>query len=88
MGKEQFINEILNSTNGISRVNPNDSLYLKIEQKIQRESESSQLSIWFVAAFILVFFSLNIILLQTNSFSKKSVSSFALELNKSNQLYK
>lgn len=88
MEEKQFINEILNSTNGISKVNPSDHLLFKIEQKIQSKKDSNSSSIWFIAASALVFFSLNIILLQINFTSKKSVTSFELELNKSNQLYK
>jgi len=89
MEKEQFINEILNSTNGITKVIPSDDLLLRIEQKIQTKRETPITSMWFIAASVLVFFSLNIVLLQiSTSASEKSVSSFALELNMSNQFYK
>ena len=88
MDKEEFIKEILNSTNGITKVIPSDDLLVRIEQKIQLKTESSNQSLWLVAAAILVFLSLNIVLLQISTSSEKSVSSFALELNKSNQFYK
>jgi hypothetical protein len=88
MDKEEFIKEILNSTNGITKVIPSDDLLVRIEQKIQLKTESSNQSLWLVAAAVLVFLSLNIVLLQISTSSEKSVSSFALELNKSNQFYK
>ena len=88
MDKEEFIKEILNSTNGITKVIPSDDLLVRIEQKIQLKTESSNQSLWLVAAAVLLFLSLNIVLLQISTSSEKSVSSFALELNKSNQFYK
>lgn len=88
MDKEEFIKEILNSTNGITKVNPSDDLLPRIEQKILNKSETSFVSMWFIAASVLVFLSLNIVLLQISTTSEKSVSSFAFELNKSNQFYK
>ena len=89
MDKEEFIKEILNSTNGITKVIPSDDLLVRIEQKLQLKTESSNQSLWLVAAAVLVFLSLNIVLLQiSTSSSEKSVSSFASELNKSNQFYR
>lgn len=89
MKKEKFINDILNSSNGITKVTPSDELFNKIEQKILLEKEATSKSTWFIAASVLVFLSLNIILLQiSTSSSKNTISSFATEINKSNQLYK
>ncbi len=89
MEKEQFINDILNSTDGIAKVNPSDALFLKIEQKIATKNVVSMKTIWLVAASIVVLISLNITLL--NNFSKENQSEIAnLErvINKNNQLYK
>ncbi len=89
MEKEQFINDILNSTHGITKVTPSDELLNKIGQKILLEKKATSKSTWFIAASILVFLSLNIVLLQiSTSSSKNTISSFATEINKSNQLYK
>ena len=78
----------LSKVNGQDIYQPSDDLLVRIEQKIQLKTESSNQSLWLVAAAVLLFLSLNIVLLQISTSSEKSVSSFALELNKSNQFYK
>lgn len=90
MEKENWINEILNSTNGMTQVTPNEGLYSKIEQKIfLKENVVSIKTVWLVAASIVILISLNISALQnmkatTNETSEAIIAS---TLNKSNQLY-
>lgn len=89
MEKEQFINEVLNSIDGITNVEPNDDLFSKIEQRIQEKSVVPMKTIWMVAASIVVLISLNIIVLSVKSDSKQSeLASLEQSINKSNQLYK
>jgi hypothetical protein len=90
MEKENWINEILNSTNGMTQVTPNADLYSKIEQKIfLNKNVVSMKTVWLVAASIVILVSLNISAMQnknatTNDTSETIISS---TLNKSNQLY-
>lgn len=90
MEKEQFINEILNSTNGITKVNLYTDLFLKIEQKIAAKNVISMKAVLLVAASIVLLISLNITLL--DNLSKENQSELAnLERvinNNNNQLYK
>ena len=62
MEKEDFINRILNSVDGISTATPNDVVFQKIENKIN-ENKISTSTMWLVAASIVVLISFNIVLL-------------------------
>ena len=89
MEKEIFINEILNSTEGKTKANPNANLFYKIEQRIQEEKKVSLELIWLVAASIVVLLSINISVLvsQKTSFEVNYGNNIASNINKSNQLY-
>jgi hypothetical protein len=88
MNKDQFIEKVLNSTNGIQRVEPNEALFSKIQLRIEAEKPVSNYIRWLVAASIILLISLNVgILLNTNdtSASKSELSSLVSTTN--NQLY-
>jgi hypothetical protein len=88
MNKDQFIEKVLNSTNGIQRVEPNEALFSKIQLQIEAEKPVSNYIRWLVAASIILLISLNMgILLNTNdtSASKSELSSLVSTTN--NQLY-
>ncbi|WP_298117176.1 hypothetical protein [Flavobacterium sp.] len=88
MEKEDFINNILNSVDGITSVTPSDIVLQKIEQRI-KESQISTRTLWLVAASIIILVSLNIILINDKSGSNESeIASLEQSINKSNQLYK
>lgn len=88
MEREDFINKVLNSTDGITKVIPNDAIFLKIEKRID-ETTISLRTIWLVAASIVVLISFNIMLLNGKSNSNESeIASLEHSINKSNQLYK
>lgn len=88
MEREDFINKVLNSTDGITKVIPNDAIFLKIEKRID-ETTISLRTIWLVAASIMVLISFNIMLLNGKSNSNESeIASLEHSINKSNQLYK
>lgn len=89
MKKEDFINNVLNSADGMSRVIPDEALFSKIEAKINSKNGVTIKTIWLVAAAIVVLISLNIFLLK-GSFTAKQSEMAILEhaVNKSNQLYK
>ncbi len=89
MERNNWITTILKSTNGISPVMPSDDLFLKIQQRIQLQSNVSSKTVWLVAASILVLVVLNFSAIVSKSNQKSSETSVYLEMsvNKSNQLY-
>lgn len=90
MEKENWINEILNSTNGMTQVTPNADLYSKIEQKIfLNKNVVSMKTVWLVAASVVILVSLNISAMQNKNATTNDTSEtiIASTLNKSNQLY-
>lgn len=89
MKKEDFIENILNSTIGIAKVNPNDDLLSKIQAKIEEEKPATDYNKWLVAASILLLVSLNIGILSTssNKDSAKSNEISQLVSTTDNQLY-
>ena len=89
MEQDKWIEKVLNSTNGITKVEPNDVLFSKIEKQIQENNRKSKSSLWLVAASVTLFLSLNCIVFQLSSFSKKeNISSFDEQFSINNQLYK
>lgn len=89
MEQENFIHDILNSTTGITKVNPDEDLFLKIEQRINEKPLVSMKTLWLVAASIIILISLNIIVLATKdtSLPKSSTAELENSIHKSNQLY-
>jgi uncharacterized membrane protein YvbJ len=88
MEKENWIENVLNSTNGITTVTPSDDLFSKIQQRIQETKVSSK-TLWLVAASIAVLVILNITVITSKSKSEKNATAAYLEMtvNKDNQLY-
>ena len=90
MERNNWIETILNSPNGITPVAPSDDLFSKIQQRIQLERKVSSKTVWLVAASIAVIVMLNFSILAFKSKEKTSSTTAYLEMtvNKSNQLYK
>lgn len=89
MEQDKWIKNVLNSANGIVKMEPNDLLFSRIENQIQLNNRESRNSLWLVAASITLFLSLSCIVFQLSSFSKKeNVSSFDEQFSINNQLYK
>lgn len=89
MEKDKWIENILNSTNGITTVTPSDDLFAKIQKRIQQENKVSPKTLWLVAASIVVLLMLNFSVLVSKVKQKESSTEAYLEMtvNKSNQLY-
>lgn len=89
MERTNWIENILNSTGGITTVVPSDDLFSKIQQRIQLEHRVSSKTVWLVAASIAVLVMLNFSILAFKSNQKVSSTTAYLEItvNKSNQLY-
>lgn len=90
MERNNWIETILNSTNGLTPVAPSDDLFSKIQQRIQLERKVSSKTVWLFAASIAVLVMLNFSILAFKSKEKTSSTTAYLEMtvNKSNQLYK
>ena len=89
MKKEDFVNNIFNSVDGMTKVIPDDDLFSKIERKIAHKDKASMQTIWLVAASIVVLLSLNLMLLNYSAKSNQlEIASLELVINKNNQLYK
>ena len=88
MERNNWITTILNSTNGITPITPNDDLFSKIQLRIQ-ETKISSKTLWLVAASIAVLVLLNVSIIASKSKSETNSTTAYLEMtvNKSNQLY-
>lgn len=88
MKKEDFIENVLNSTSGIVKVVPIDDLLNRIQAKIEDSQPANNYTKWMVAASILFLISLNIGVLSTSSNnSNKSNTISQLVTTTDNQLY-
>jgi geranylgeranyl pyrophosphate synthase len=89
MEKENWIESILNSTNGMTAVIPSDVLFSKIQQRMRQQDKVSPKTLWLVAASIAFLVMLNFSALVFKSKEKISSTTTYLEMtvNKSNQLY-
>ena len=83
MEKENWILNVLNSTNGITKVSPSDGLFSKIQNKIKLNNVSPK-TVWLVAASIAVLVLLNFTLLttKTKESSTTTTTYFENTLNK------
>lgn len=89
MEKNNWIETILNSTNGLTPVVPSDNLFSKIQAQIKNKNKVSEKIIWLVAASVAVLVVLNCSVLSSKTKKNKTSTTtyFENELNKSNQLY-
>lgn len=87
MEQDKFIKNILNSTNGIIKVNPNDALLAKIHSKIEEVKPVDNTTKWLVAASIAILISLNIVLLNSKKETNSSNELSELVSTTNNQLY-
>lgn len=89
MKKNEFIENIFNSSNGIKKVIPNDTLFYKIQSKIDKENNTSVNLLFKIAASVAVLITLNIYSL-TNSNKNENIDDIASIENTityNNQLY-
>jgi len=79
----------MSSTNGITSVEPSDTLLSKIQQKINQQNKVSPKTVWLAAASIAVLIVLNITVLKTKDKTKIETTTAYQEMtgNQSNQLY-
>lgn len=87
MEKDKWIENIINSTNGITKVSPSNQLFSKIQSKIDEEKTVDGYTKWLVAASIIILLSLNtLFLVKENTTSQKNeITELISSVN--NQLY-
>ena len=87
MEKEKWIENIINSTSGITKVSPSNQLFSKIQSKIDEEKTVDGYTKWLVAASIVILLSLNtLFLVKENTTSQKNeLAELVSSVN--NQLY-
>jgi hypothetical protein len=86
MEKEQFIENIFNSTNGIVKDFPNEVILDRIQTQIENEKPAENYIKWFVAASIFLLISLNIGILN-NSNKNKNNDLSTIVIIADNQIY-
>ena len=88
METENWINEILNSSDGITKVAPNAALFSKIQMKINNQNSISKQWIWLAAASFTLLLSLNVKFIYSNKTnSTKETESIISSVSSNNQLY-
>jgi hypothetical protein len=89
MEKENWIENILNSTNGITLVAPGNDLFSRIQQKVKQQQTVPVKTLWMAAASIAALILLNVSIVSIKSKPAKDSTTAYLEMtvNKSNQLY-
>ncbi len=88
MEQENWIEEVINSTNGMTKIAPDELLFSKIIIAIKNENKISTKWVWLAAASLSILLSLNSLIL----FSKKTkpnnaTAAIASTISKNNQLY-
>ncbi len=88
MEQENWINEILESTRGLTSALPDAKLYSKIQYSIESQKKVAPQWVWLAAASIILLVTLNIHFVLSKSSKKEEASELiASSLTKSNQLY-
>ena len=90
MEKENWINEIIDSTNQIVKVLPSDGLYAKIQSQMNVQKTIDTKWVWLAAASIVLLASINIKVIFTEIESDKEIQETALmaSISDSNLFYK
>ncbi len=88
MEQENWINEILESTRGLTSALPDAKLYSKIQYSIESQKKVAPQWVWLAAASIvlLVVFNLKFVISKSNK-EERSTELIASSISKSNQLY-
>lgn len=89
MEKENWINGILNSADGIKKAVPNAALFSKIEMQIIENQFVSSRMVWIAAASILILVAVNVTLVKRSAHAEAAnpTTSIASSFDQSYQLY-
>ncbi|MES2240706.1 MAG: hypothetical protein V4497_10665 [Bacteroidota bacterium] len=90
MEREQWINEIMDSTNKIVKVSPDDALFFKIQNQLDAKKTVAKEWVWLAAASVVILVTINIKLVYKEIKTVKEANEIALitTISDSNQLYK
>lgn len=89
MEKEQWIDEILNSTDGLQKASADAHLFSRIERRLRECEFVSPKTVWLAAASIAILVAVNVVLIKKSAQSKSDnpIPSIATSFDKSNQFY-
>ena len=88
MEANNWTNDILNSSNGITKVTPDALLFSKIQNRISIQNTVSSQWIWIAAASFTILLSLNICILFSNTLENVSNKETIIsQVDNNNQLY-
>jgi hypothetical protein len=87
MEKENWIEAIINSTDGMSKAAPNEMLLFKIERRINSHKTISNNWIIGTAAVLVILFTINIEAFFINSKKSNGAEMVASSISKDNQFY-
>ena len=88
MEQENWINEILESTNSMTTAVPNVKLFSQIKSQIDSQKKLAPQWVWMAAASIIVLVALNIkFILSKSNKEEKATELIASSISNSNQLY-
>ena len=88
MEANNWINDVLNSSKGITKVVPDTLLFSKIQNRISIQNTVSSQWIWIAAASFTILVSLNVkMLLSNNTKTVAPTEKIVSSVSNSNQLY-
>ena len=88
MEQENWINEILDSTNGMSSAVPNAKLFSKIQDKIETQKIVNPQWVCLAAASVILLVAMNVkFLFSETSNEERATELIVSSISKSNQLY-
>jgi hypothetical protein len=88
MEQENWINEILDSTNGMTSVMPDAKLFSKIQKRIEADKTVKPQWVWLAAASIVLLVALNVkFIFSETSNEERATELIVSSISKSNQLY-
>jgi hypothetical protein len=88
MEANNWTNDILNSSNGITKVTPDALLFSKIQNRISIQNTISSQWIWIAAASFTILVSLNVKMLLSNTpKTSTQTETIVSSVSNSNQLY-
>jgi len=87
MEKENWIEAIINSTDGMSKAAPNEMLIFKIERRINSQKIISKNWIIGTAAALVILFTINFEAFFSNSKKSNDAEMVASSISKDNQFY-
>jgi hypothetical protein len=88
MEQENWINEILESTNGMTSVMPDEKLFSKIQNRIETHKKLEPQWVWMAAASIIILVALNLKCIYSKSSNvDRPTERIVSSISESNQLY-